>query len=558
MKKFYHYLIVLILLFLSGVSCFADSKVFNTVLYTGNGGTQQINGVGFKPDLVWIKDRTVTRQHDIYDSVRGPFNRLYSNLTDAAANNTDGLQSFQSDGFTLGSSVHDNGSGEQYVAWCWKADLAGHINNDSGLSQTEKYSLESGLSIIKYTGNGVAGRTIKHSLGAVPKLMLVKNLNEAQNWGVYSAELGADKYLLLNATIASQSSTQVWNNTNPTSTTITFGGVDRNASGINYIAYIFSEIPGISKFGSYTGNGAASGPVIACGFKPSYVMIKRIDSGGDQWFVYDSKRGNGNRLWAESAGIEGTSANYVVDFTETGFQVKSTSGGLNGNGANYLYMAFRESNGPTINFSSDKQTIDLNVFNSVTLSWNVSGADSVSIDNGIGNVNATGSIAAPITGPTTFTLTAAASGYFYTKQIFVSVINGYDKIGKFTVDGKIGIGVLNPLNALEVNGIIKAKEVIVTTEGWADYALDQNYPLQDLGTVETYIRQHRHLPNVPSETDLKVGGLSISRMLELHMKKIEELTLYVIGQDKKITQLQKENIDLKNHLSEHDSDSGKQ
>ena len=146
------------------------------------------------------------------------------------------------------------------------------------------------------------------------------------------------------------------------------------------------------------------------------------------------------------------------------------------------------------------------------------------------------------TGTTTYTLTAAVGENTISEHVTVNVTNGFDQGGKFTVDGKVGIGVLDPQNALEVNGTVRAREVIVTTQGWADYVFNKDYDLQNLDSVENYILKNRHLPGIPSAGQLESRGLSVSGMLELQMKKIEELTLYII-------ELSKENKALEQRLN---------
>ena len=320
-----------------------SNEGFGIVTYTGDGTTnREITGVGFKPDMVWIKNRSDSTNHKIYDSIRGGLNEIYPNLTNEEGLNSDALQSFNTDGFVVDDDITVNGSGDNFVAWCWKADKYGYDNNDYGLSQEEKYSLDSGLSIIRYTGNNTTGRKVKHALGAKPKMILIKNLGTTDVWIVYNEEIGATKYLVLNTTAATATSSNVFNDTEPTDEYITFGTSDAvNELNNEYIAYVFTDVEGVSDFGSYTGNGSTTGPIVDCGFEPAYVMIKRTDAVG-YWDIFDSKRGGNKVLFADESLVEATD-DHTIEFLSNGFQPTDTSASINSNGGDYIYMAFKDS-----------------------------------------------------------------------------------------------------------------------------------------------------------------------------------------------------------------------
>ncbi len=444
-------LILIISFIFSGIS-YAGG--FKTVLYTGTGAEQSITGVGFKPDFVWVRCRSVSYSHFFVDNIRGSTEILRANSSAIEETDLGCLQSFDNDGFTIGTSGRFNHSGQPFVAWCWKAGGSASLNTQGTLDSTVTANQENGFSIVKYTGDGTAGRTIGHGLGASPNLIIVKSLHTDKSWMVYNKASGATKYMCLDNTNEAIASSGVWNNTEPTNTVFTIGNwASVNANNEEYIAYCFSDTI-TTKIDGYTGNGDASGPVIDCGFKPAYIMVKRTDSTGN-WHIFDTTRNPtgtlDNALCANDGSIE-TSGNTFADITSTGFSIKSANDFFNALGGDYIYMAISKD----YNFTDD-----------------------------------------------------------------------------FTVNGNVGIGVLSPENALEVNGTIKAKGVTITLDGWADYVFDKDYKLENLDTIETYINKNQHLPGIPSTTQLQRDGVSVSEMLKLQMQKIEELTLYVIDLSKK-------------------------
>ena len=328
---------------------------FNTKLYTGNGGTQSITGVGFQPDLNWIKNRSDGTSHFLYDIIRGAGNNkdLSSNSTGAEGSGdgaTHGFMSaFTSDGFTVtqGSSTASitNDSGDTYASWNWLANGAGSANTAGSISSTVSANTTSGFSIVSYSGTSSNG-TIGHGLDSAPKMVIVKALASGRDWMTYHKSVGATKYLFLNTTDASASSSGIWNDTDPTSTVVHLGSSNSvNGNGINYIAYCFAEVQGYSKVGSYTGGGS-NFPFIYTGFKPAFVMIKRAIGGTNNWNMHDSKRSPFNpadeRLYANLSNAENTGGNYGADFLSNGFKITTDDNGWNQSGDTYIYMTFAE------------------------------------------------------------------------------------------------------------------------------------------------------------------------------------------------------------------------
>jgi len=318
-----------------------DNKGFFTVTYTGNGTNQVISGLGFKPDFVWIKCRSVVRDHVIFDSVRGTTNVISSNSAGIQTSLLNSLVYFNDDGFTVEGDVKVNNLGDTYVAWCWSAPKKSCYDG-----QVEQYNDEFGFSIIKYTGNGTS-KTLNHSLGKVPELVIIKSIDGAYRWIVGGQEIDSNysKVVYLDGTEGAVTSTTCFSGA-PTDTQIVLGtNVGVNEVNKNHIAYIWSELPGTSKFGSYTGNGNVTGPIVNVGFKPSYVMIKRKDA-VSSWALYDNKRDTdnppiSNMLYPNLSNVEVTST-LDIEFTSTGFQIKNIGNPTNTLNGTYMYIAFSE------------------------------------------------------------------------------------------------------------------------------------------------------------------------------------------------------------------------
>ena len=328
------------------------SDYFNTKLYSGNGtaigsGGNAITGVGFQPDWTWIKNRSITANHHVFDVVRGATKYIITNSTNAEATDAQQLQSFDSDGFTVGTNGNVNGSGNNIVAWNWLADnTSGSSNTDGSITSTVSANTTSGFSIVKYTGTG-SNATVGHGLGSAPKFIILKTIDAARDWNVYHGGISnmASGYIILNATDAfSTAFSTIWNNTDPTSSVFSVGTANTsNNLNSNYIAYCFAEKKGFSKFGSYTGNGNADGTFVYTGFKPAFVIQKRTDA-LDIWRMFDNKREgynvDNNAVAPNSSGAEGTGD--FIDLLSNGFKFRSTDDDVNGSGGSYIYIAFAE------------------------------------------------------------------------------------------------------------------------------------------------------------------------------------------------------------------------
>jgi hypothetical protein len=333
-----------------------STDYFNTKLYTGNGGTQSITGVGHAPDFVWQKSRSNAEGHGLFDVLRGVTKRIQSNNYNAESSVAGSLESFDSDGFTVGNDVGANGNGQTFVSWNWKAGTTSGIATDGTTTITPtgySFNQTSGFSIIKYTGNGVDGAYLPHGLGKTPKVMIVKRLvDTGWDWYVYHASIGNQKYIQLNTANAISSTNGMWGSYTPTTVNMKMSNdAQIGASGKDYIMYCFADVQGFSKIGSYIGNGEASdNTFIYCGFKPKYILHKAVDA-AENWLLWDSPRNtavnsNGNPTHVifepNGSGGENNTTARSIDLVSNGFKIRGNNANFGGSGANYVFMAFAD------------------------------------------------------------------------------------------------------------------------------------------------------------------------------------------------------------------------
>ena len=342
---------------------------FKSVLYTGSSvsgseKSRSVSGLGFKPDLVWLKSRSVIQNHQLYDSVRGfgggkglsaDENRVEGDIGGFSDTDYGFVSAADDNGFSV-LSTHSTGSwvnntGVTYVAWCWKAGGAAVTNTDGSITSQVSANQTAGFSIVTATmGGGV--KTIGHGLGKAPKMIITKETGGTTGWYSYHSALGATQNIRLDLSTPASTSSTIWSDTEPTSSVFTMGS--GFGSGEAYVAYCWAEIEGYSKFGSYVGNGNADGPFVYCGFKPAWVMVKRVTTGANEgWPIFDSSRGPNNpnpkQIYANSSGKEGDASGRYKDFVSNGFKVRGTSGEQNTSGITYIFMAFAESPFQTAN-----------------------------------------------------------------------------------------------------------------------------------------------------------------------------------------------------------------
>ena len=339
---------------------------FDTVTYTGNGGTQSITSLDFQPDLVWTKSYAgLGWWHFIQDSVRGTTSAIYSNRTDAAGTFTDAIQSFDSNGYTIGSTGSLNyDSSNDYVAWCWKAGGAAVSNTDGTITSQVSANQDAGFSIVKWEGTGAQG-TIGHGLSSAPEMIISKRLENPNNWNVYHKDLSLShtsfpNWMYLNFTSSEQDSASSANHSYyqiPSSTLLfqnTGTSESTNVSGEDYISYCFHSVDGYQRIGSYTGNDSSkriytdsNGDGTGTGaFAPRFLLIKCSSNGGTNkdWNIFDTTRDPSpinKRLEANTSGSEFNDTSNIT-INSDGFTLGdngTATGSINQINFDYIYLA---------------------------------------------------------------------------------------------------------------------------------------------------------------------------------------------------------------------------
>ena len=223
---------------------------FQTKTYAGNSSTQSITLDGsenMRPDWVWIKNRSDSRKHNLYDSVRGATKRLVSNDNVAEDTAGNGLTSFDSDGFTSGSEQDTNHNGNNFVAWNWLAGGSASSNSDGSITSSVSASTTAGFSVVSYTGTG-SNATVGHGLGVAPSVVITKNRDlssgGASNWRVGSTMLGFTKRLNLNTTDSVSTDSTAYNDTDPTSSVFSVG-THGSTNGSTTVSYTHLTLPTI-------------------------------------------------------------------------------------------------------------------------------------------------------------------------------------------------------------------------------------------------------------------------------------------------------------------------
>ena len=333
-------------------STIKPDEVFAPILYTGNGTSQSISTLDFQPDLTWIKDRDTAYNHMLFDAVRGATKYLNVDLSNNdEATDAQTLSSFDSNGFSVGNNVAVNTSGEDYVAWNWKANGSGVTNNDGDVTSTVSVNNGAGISIVEFTTPATAqGFTIGHGMDKAPDFLILRGLQTYQAWWAWHKDFSPTYYYLYFSGAAGFSGltqgTNAWNNAVPTSTVFSTRSDWQFGTNIPVVGYAFAEVEGFSSFGSYTGNGVTDGPFVYTGFRPAFVIMKRTDDAG-AWHVFDNKRSGYNYandvLQAHDSAAELSGQTYqFADLLSNGFKVRRATYGPNVSGGTYIYIAFAE------------------------------------------------------------------------------------------------------------------------------------------------------------------------------------------------------------------------
>ena len=334
----------------TGAEANNPKKFFDVLTYFGTGTTsQEILGLEFQPDLVWIKNKDIVATHNLFDAARGNTKRIFSDLNQAENTNTN-IFDFKPTGIEVvedGSSADTNDADYRHVAWCWDAGSAQAATGTWGDNNKNYWrwtNATAGISIVKWVADnttGADGIKIPHGLGVAPKWYITKNLDDAANWDTATTAIdGSFDGLLLN------SENSYWNdsNTQMTNNYIQNWGMDDDKNGI---AYCFAEIEGFSKFGTYLGNGSSSGPFVWTGFLPKLVIMRRWSANG-RWVMIDTERSvmkngrNNEALWAEKNHAASLDSENNLDILSNGFVLKSDNGNVNASNGQYWFAAFAE------------------------------------------------------------------------------------------------------------------------------------------------------------------------------------------------------------------------
>ena len=336
------------------------STNFAPVIWTGTGASQSISSLSFAPDLIWVKQRSGTRDHIIADTVRGPSTNLnllypYGTFAESTSVGSEFIRSIQSNGFTIGNHVYVSELNETYVAWCFKAGGSAVSNTDGAITSTVSANTAAGFSIVSLDKPNLNTDTYGHGLNSAPEMIILKRLASSDDWHVYQKDLGNTVRISLNSNAAKVTGTGVWGSTTPTDSVFTL----QNQTGGAHIAYCFHSVAGYQKIGTYTGNtssyprvyttddGTSTG---ANGFMPRFLMIKNYNA-VYHWAIYDNARepitsegeSREKQLYPNTTQIEngnlfGDPAGRI-DFYNDGFQPQAALGNINQNGGSFIYLA---------------------------------------------------------------------------------------------------------------------------------------------------------------------------------------------------------------------------
>ncbi len=318
---------------------------FQVKTYTGNGSTQAITLDGdenMQPDFVWCKKRNSAQNHGACDSVRGVQKVVYFDLDAAQATDANSVTAFGTDGFTLGSSGDFNQSSDTYVGWCWKAGGSGSSNSEGDITATVSASTTAGFSLIKFTGNGSTSQSVGHGLNGTPKLWMIKNLTDSStDFTMYFK--GTDRIKLNTAEAMEQNYLMSANSTTVT-TPSEAGSTWGNTASKDYMVWVWQELQGFSKFGTYVGNGSTNGPYVHLGFRPAFVIVKDASATAN-WGMIDNKRDgyNSSNQQLEPNDSDAEDNNQPFDILSNGFKLRTADGDFNVSGRTHIFIAFAES-----------------------------------------------------------------------------------------------------------------------------------------------------------------------------------------------------------------------
>jgi hypothetical protein len=314
------------------------AKQFNAITYTGNGSTNAITGLGFKPDLVWVKRRNSSGDHRLVDSSRGVGVALRSNVTGGDVSESNGVTAFGTDGFTLGSEGGYNASSDTFIGWCWRANGGTTASNSEGsITSTVQANTKAGFSIATYTSPGSGtNHTVGHGLSGVD-FVITKNRDATFNWYCFHSASSDKTYRLNSGSEHSYANWSMGATTWGSENGYTHDGTSK------FIAYAWQNVSGMQHFSSYTGNGNSDGPFVYTGFRPRLIFTLLTNSTSG-WRVRDTARDTYNPSdtinWWNRSDQEYNSSGYYFDILSNGFKVRTTGSDFNTSGSKYLFGAW--------------------------------------------------------------------------------------------------------------------------------------------------------------------------------------------------------------------------
>jgi hypothetical protein len=325
----------------------------NAVDRSGTGATATVT-VGFQPDWIWSKCRTNAVDNLLQDSNRGYANTLFSNLTLAEDTTNSYAFTTSSTGYGFNGTNGINGSGRTYVDWVWKAGGTAVTNNDGSVASQVSANTTAGFSVVTFTAPASGNFSAGHGLGVTPSMVITKVRGRSTSWITWHNQLnsgspGTTYYVELNTTGGQSTFASVWGSTGGTSSVSGMGVNASCAANDTIVAYCFSAVARYSAFGSYTGNSDTNGTFVYTGFRPRFVLIKGLGSGGSGWQMNDSSRNTYNPedavLRSDLPNGETTAYGNVMDFLSNGFKLRVTDTNYNSSSTTYgpyIYMAFAE------------------------------------------------------------------------------------------------------------------------------------------------------------------------------------------------------------------------
>tara|TARA_A100000172_G_scaffold66999_1_gene46689 strand:- start:22 stop:1785 length:1764 start_codon:yes stop_codon:yes gene_type:complete len=325
------------------------SKLFQTILYTGTGSAQSITGLGFKPDFVWLKCRSIGQSARIIDSNRGVSKTLTPADDQTEQTESNGIASFDTDGFSIGSATGGFNTGSAtYVAWCWRVNGGTTASNSEGsITSTVQANTKLGFSIVTYAGNSTDGANYGHGLSAKPDFSITKVLNKSgESWIAYHSSMGYNKFGRLNTNGLFETNNTTRFSQEPTASLVYLGTDSSTNTGYNYVSYIWHNVKGMQHFGSYTANASDDGPFIYTGFRPRMLFVKNVDENSTEWEVRDTavntfNPANKGIYWDQDQAEATRSENY--DILSNGFKIRTNGGPGNYNsGSTIIFGAWAD------------------------------------------------------------------------------------------------------------------------------------------------------------------------------------------------------------------------